>query len=82
MWSRSVRANVEEEMKAQDMNDGSNSEPEILDSVELRYERQQSKNLDLAASIFVHYNLEIISWSEATGHTHQYRHTKGIWHRA
>jgi outer membrane receptor for ferrienterochelin and colicins len=65
IWSRSVRANVEEEMKAQDMNDGSKSEPEILDSVELRYERQQNKNLDLAASIFVHYNLKVISWSDA-----------------
>jgi outer membrane receptor for ferrienterochelin and colicins len=65
MWSRSVRANVEEEMKAQDMEDGSKSDPEVLDSVEFRYERQQNKNLDLATSIFVHYNLEVISWSES-----------------
>jgi outer membrane receptor for ferrienterochelin and colicins len=67
MWSRSVRANVEEEMKAQDIEDGSDSDPEKLDSVEFRYERQQSKNLDLAASVFFHYNLEVISWSEAEG---------------
>jgi outer membrane receptor for ferrienterochelin and colicins len=65
MWSRSVRANVEEEMKSQDMEDGSHSDPEVLDSVEFRYERQQSKCLDLAGSIFVHYNLEVISWSDA-----------------
>ena len=69
MWSRSVRANVEEEMKAQDMNGQGNSAPEILDSVEFRYEQQQSKNLDLAASIFVHYNLELIAWSGTAGTT-------------
>jgi outer membrane receptor for ferrienterochelin and colicins len=63
MWSRSVRANNEEEMKAQHDTDGSNSEPEKLDSVEFRYERQQSKNLDLAASVFIHYNFELISYS-------------------
>jgi outer membrane receptor for ferrienterochelin and colicin len=68
MWSRSVRANFEEEMKAQamDPNSGDISDPEILDSVELRYERQQTKNLDLAASVFVHYNLQAISWDEST----------------
>ncbi|MFH1371778.1 MAG: TonB-dependent receptor [Planctomycetota bacterium] len=59
MWSRSVRANVEEELKAA----SGNSNPEILDSIELRYEKQQSKNLDLAASLFVHYNLDVISWA-------------------
>jgi iron complex outermembrane receptor protein len=71
MWSRSVRATYEEEMKAQFDSDGSNSNPEKLDSVELRYERQQSKNLDLAASLFLHYNLEIISYSsyESGGHS-------------
>jgi outer membrane receptor for ferrienterochelin and colicin len=65
IWSRSVRANVEEEMKAQHDANDTTSDPEILDSAEFRYERQQSKNLDLAASIFIHYNLEIISWSGA-----------------
>ncbi len=29
IWSRSVRANIEEEMKAQDMSGGSDSKPEI-----------------------------------------------------
>jgi iron complex outermembrane receptor protein len=67
IWSRSVRANNEEEMKAQYDANGTTSSPEILDSVEFRYERQQSKNLDLAASIFVHYNLELISWSGTSG---------------
>ncbi len=67
MWSRSVRANVEEEMKAQDDTEGTKSKPEELDSAELRYERQQNKNLDLAASIFLHYNLKIISWSGVEG---------------
>jgi iron complex outermembrane receptor protein len=65
MWSRSVRANFEEEMKAQDMSGLGKSQPEKLDSVELRYERQQSKNLELAASVFLHYNFKLISWSES-----------------
>jgi outer membrane receptor for ferrienterochelin and colicins len=67
MWSQSVRATFEAEMKrkAMDSNDSSTSTPEKLDSVELRYERQQSKNLDLAASFFLHYSLKIISWSQS-----------------
>jgi iron complex outermembrane receptor protein len=68
IWSRSVRANNEEEMKSQDITGGGNSKPEILDSVEFRYERQQNKNFDLAASIFVHYDLKVISYSPADGH--------------
>ena len=66
MWSRSVRANVEEEMKRQAMEGNSISTPEKLDTLEFRYERQQSKNLDLAASIFMHYNFELVSWDETT----------------
>jgi iron complex outermembrane receptor protein len=66
MWSRSVRANVEEEMKLQAMNGNSTSDPEKLDTVEFRYERQQNKNLDLAASLFLHYNFKLISWDEST----------------
>ena len=69
MWSRSVRATTEEEMKAKarssDPNVCGKSDPEKLDSIELRYERQQSKNLDLAASCFVHYNLELVDWSQS-----------------
>jgi iron complex outermembrane receptor protein len=69
MWSRSVRSNFEEEMKAQDINNGLASKPETLDSAEFRYERQQTKNLDLAASVFLHYNLEIISYDQIAGHS-------------
>ena len=62
MWSRSVRANFEEEMKAQKLSGGGDSAPEVLDSIELRFERQHSKNLELAATAFVHYNLQAITW--------------------
>jgi outer membrane receptor protein involved in Fe transport len=67
MWSRSVRANFEAEMKRQSMdaNLSNNSTPEKLDSVEFRYERQHSKNLDLAASFFF-YQLEVIAWNQST----------------
>ncbi len=67
MWSRSLRANFEENMRNQAMTAGASkiSEPEVLDSVELRYERQHSKNLDFAASLFVHYNLEVIGWNQS-----------------
>jgi outer membrane receptor protein involved in Fe transport len=66
MWSRSVRANVEEQMRAKHNASGKRSDPEKLDSVELRYERMHNKNLDLAASLFVHYNLEAIVWNNNT----------------
>jgi outer membrane receptor protein involved in Fe transport len=62
IWARSVRANYEEEMKGTGLHD---NRPEKLDSIELRYERQQSEHLDIAASIFNHYNLELIGWSNA-----------------
>lgn len=65
MWSRSLRSNNAQIMKIQDMNDNGISDPEILDSIEMRYERAQNKNLDLAASVFVHYNLDVIGWSNA-----------------
>ncbi|MGD0077773.1 MAG: TonB-dependent receptor [Sedimentisphaerales bacterium] len=64
MWSRSVRANFEAEMKRLDMATGEKSKPEKLDSIELRYERQQNKNLDLAASVFLHYSLEAFAWNQ------------------
>ncbi len=64
IWARSVRANFAEEMRVQvDSGNSSNSRPEKLDSLEIRYERTHSKNLDLAASFFLHYNLELISHS-------------------
>jgi len=64
MWARSVRANFEAEMKRLDMATGEKSKPEKLDSIELRYERQQNKNLDLAASLFLHYSLEAFAWNQ------------------
>jgi outer membrane receptor for ferrienterochelin and colicin len=67
IWSRSVRANFEEEMKKQTDAGGGDSKKEKLDSVEFRYERQQNKYLDLAASVFVHYNLELISYNPNQG---------------
>ena len=66
MWSRSVRANVEEEMKLQAMDGNGLSTPEQLDTLEFRYERQQNKNIDFAASIFMHYNFKLVSWDETT----------------
>lgn len=69
MWSRSLRSNNAVVMKIQDMNDNGISNPETLDSVELRYERAHNKNLDLAASVYVHYNLDIIGWSNADAST-------------
>lgn len=67
MWSRSVRANFEEEMRAGALNNLSDGNPEKLDSLEFRYERAQSKNFDLAASVFWHYNLELIAYSSTVG---------------
>lgn len=64
MWARSVRANYEEEMKKAGI---SGSRPEKLDSFEVRYERKHSKNLDLAASFFTYYSLELIGWSNLAG---------------
>ncbi len=66
MWSRSVRANNEEEMKLQAMNGDDTSTPEKVDTLEFRYERQQNKNLDLDASLFLHYNFDLVSWDETT----------------
>jgi outer membrane receptor for ferrienterochelin and colicins len=66
MWSRSLRTNFEEEMKKQHDVNGTLSQPEKFDSVELRYERQQSKNLDLATSVFIHYSLEALAWNNTT----------------
>jgi len=66
MWSQSVRTNFETEMKRQDMDPtlSNNTTPEKIDNVELRYERQQTKNLDLAASFFL-YSLKVISWNQS-----------------
>lgn len=66
IWSRSVRANFESKMRLDSMEHLGSSDPEKLDSVEFRYERKHSENLDLAASVFLHYNLELISYSSGS----------------
>ncbi len=66
MWARSVRANYEEQMK---LSGESDSRPEKLDSIELRYERRHNKNLEFAATGFVHYNLELIGWDGSANQT-------------
>jgi outer membrane receptor protein involved in Fe transport len=66
MWSRSVRANYEEQLKLAGEND---SQPEKLDSVELREEHKYNEHLDLAASVFVHYNLQLIGFDGASQQT-------------
>ncbi len=65
MWARSVRANFEGEMRTGVLNGQGDGKPEKLDSLEFRYERAHTKNLDLAVSVFWHYNLELISYSSA-----------------
>ncbi len=64
MWARSVRANYEDVLKKAEDHE---SHPEKLDSFEVRYERRHSEHLDLAVSVFHHYNLELIGWSNAAG---------------
>jgi len=63
IWARSVRANFAEELKGAALAGDKNSTPEKLDSLELRYERRHNARLDTAASVFVHYNLELLTWS-------------------
>ncbi len=63
LWAKSVRANYAEEMKLTDMETGQDSRTEKLSNLELRYERTHNERLNLAASAFVHYDLERITWS-------------------
>jgi len=63
IWARSVRANLAEELKAAALAGDDNSRPEKLDSVELRHERRHSASLDVASSVFIHYDLELLTWS-------------------
>jgi len=63
IWSQSVRANFAEDLKAAALAGDDDSRPERLDSVELRYERQHNRWFDTAASAFVHYNFELLTWS-------------------
>ncbi len=52
MWSRSVRASYEEEMKAQSLLGNNETDPEELENFELRYERICAENLNFAATGF------------------------------
>jgi iron complex outermembrane receptor protein len=62
--SQSLRTNTEDEMKYQDQLGNGNSDPEVMKTLELRYERQQNSNLLLASSVF--YNdLEVLGWNDA-----------------
>jgi iron complex outermembrane receptor protein len=63
LWAQSVRANFAEELRAAALAGDDDSRPEKLDSVELRYERKHNAQFDAAASVFVHYNLELLTWS-------------------
>jgi len=63
--ARSVRTNTAAEMKLDDM-DNQHSDPEILKSLELRYERQQTNNLLLGGGFFYHWH-NVIGWSETDG---------------
>jgi outer membrane receptor for ferrienterochelin and colicins len=65
MAARSVRTNTAAEMKLDDMS-GQQSEPEILKSIELRYEHQQNSNLLLAGGFFYHWH-NVIGWSDTDG---------------
>ncbi len=67
IWARSVRSNFEEEMKVANMLDGAtDSAPEKLDSLEFRYERKCNDRFDVAVNPFVHYNLELMGYSDAS----------------
>jgi iron complex outermembrane receptor protein len=66
--TRSVRMNNAEEMRWEYVNNNKMSEPEKLDNLELRYERQQNKNLWFAATAFTN-KLGVISWDGITNTT-------------
>ncbi len=61
MVARSVRAPFAEEMKYQDLQDGSISDPEKLDSLEIRYEHQHDEALSWATSWYW-YEIGLITW--------------------
>lgn len=64
MFTRSVRTNFEEEMKAEWDNTHRNSSPEKLTSWELRYERKNCEQLDFGLSAY-HNKMDAISWSNS-----------------
>jgi len=54
IYSRAVRTNLAADMKITRMVQGTDSDPDKLNAYELRYERQQTKHLWLASSVFYH----------------------------
>jgi outer membrane receptor protein involved in Fe transport len=64
--SQSLRTNTEETMRSLWINNQTKSPPEKMNSLELRYERQQTENLFLASSIY--YNkLDVFGWMVGMG---------------
>jgi outer membrane receptor for ferrienterochelin and colicin len=68
MANRSQRMNFAEELRANWLNNGTLSDPEILRSYELRLERNPSDNLFWAISAF-YIDLDAISWNGAANGT-------------
>jgi len=62
MWSRSTRMGIAEDMKAAKDETGDDTDPEIINAFEIRYERQHTKNLWLATSLFYH-DLDVVGWN-------------------
>jgi iron complex outermembrane receptor protein len=61
MASQSLRTNTEEAMRADWIN-GKRSDPEKMSTLELRYERRQTKELMLASSVFFN-DLDVLGWN-------------------
>ena len=65
MYSRSIRQSFADRSRVAVRDNNERTKPEILDSYEFRFERQQTKNLQLATSIF--YNqIDIAAWGGST----------------
>jgi iron complex outermembrane receptor protein len=60
--SQSLRTNTEEAMRADWLN-GLRSDPEKMNTLELRYERRQTKDLLLASSLFFN-DLDVLGWND------------------
>ncbi len=65
--SRATRTNVAEDMKLSDIGGETNSDHEVLDTYEVRYERQQNKNLLFGVGSFFN-SQDLVSWNWTTSH--------------
>jgi outer membrane receptor protein involved in Fe transport len=63
MASQSLRTNTEEDMRKNWLK-GQRSDPEKMNTMELRYERRQTKELMFASSVFFN-DLEVLTWDDA-----------------